>query len=250
MTITLHQFRGSHFNEKARWALAWKRIDHSRVCYLPGPHRGAIRRLTGQTATPVIDVDGEIVAGSAAIIDCLEARFPERPLYPSNTAQRDKALAIQRHFDADIGPAARAVVFSVILDHPGYVTRIFASGEPALSRLLYRSVLPLVRGVIARANDAADPVRIASATDKVDRALDWLADETRERLYLAGDSFSVADLSAAALLSPIASIDHPDVARPPPVPQPLLKLLSRWSDHPALGWVRKQYALHRPASDN
>jgi glutathione S-transferase len=246
MAITLHQFRGSHFNEKARWALAWKQLDHRRICYLPGPHRAAIRKLTGQTATPVIDVDGEVVAGSAAIIDCLERRFPERPLYPSNEAERDKALAIQTRFDTEVGPAARAAVFSVILDYPGYVTRVFASGEPAPSRVLYRLVLPLVRGVIARANDAADPARVALAMEKVDRALDWLAGETRERPYLAGDSFTVADLSAAALLSPVASVVHPDVARPPPVPESLLKLLARWNDHPAIGWVRKQYALHRP----
>jgi hypothetical protein len=51
---TLHQFLGSHFNEKARWGLDWKCAPHRRVSHLPGPHMLKIRRMTGQTATPVL----------------------------------------------------------------------------------------------------------------------------------------------------------------------------------------------------
>src|SRR6185503_21320125 len=34
----LWQFRFSHFNEKARWALDWKRVPHTRSSLLPGWH--------------------------------------------------------------------------------------------------------------------------------------------------------------------------------------------------------------------
>ena len=98
--VVLHQFLRSHFNEKARWALDWKRVPHTRRSYLPGPHFPALRRLSGQSATPVLALDGEVVAGSAAIVDALERRFPERPLYPEDPAQRERALGIQRRFDA------------------------------------------------------------------------------------------------------------------------------------------------------
>jgi hypothetical protein len=54
--IVLHQFPASHFNEKARWALDWKGLPHRRASYLPGPHAPRIRRLTGQTATPVLEL--------------------------------------------------------------------------------------------------------------------------------------------------------------------------------------------------
>jgi hypothetical protein len=46
--LTLHQFLYSHFNEKARWALDHKGIPHQRRAYLPGPHRPAMQRLSGQ----------------------------------------------------------------------------------------------------------------------------------------------------------------------------------------------------------
>ena len=65
--------------------------------------------------------------------------------------------------------------------------------------------------------------------------------------YLVGDSFSVADLTAAALLAPLASVSHPDMARPQPVPKALTEFYARWADHPAIAWVKHQYAAHRPA---
>jgi glutathione S-transferase len=52
--VVLHQFVASHYNEKARWALDWKGVAHRRITYFPGPHALAMRRLSGQTATPVL----------------------------------------------------------------------------------------------------------------------------------------------------------------------------------------------------
>jgi glutathione S-transferase len=83
-SLVLHQFPASHYNEKARWALDWKGLAHRRISYLPGPHVPRIRRLSGQAQTPVLVLDGRVVAGSAQIIDALERAFPERPLYPED----------------------------------------------------------------------------------------------------------------------------------------------------------------------
>jgi glutathione S-transferase len=63
--IVLHQFQQSHFNEKARWGLDWKGLPHRRVSHLPGPHLPQTRRLSGQTATPVLDLDAEVVEKQA-----------------------------------------------------------------------------------------------------------------------------------------------------------------------------------------
>ena len=50
----LFQFAFSHYNEKARWALDWKRVPHRRRSLLPGPHRPVVQRLTGQSQVPVL----------------------------------------------------------------------------------------------------------------------------------------------------------------------------------------------------
>lgn len=86
MPVALHQFLFSHYNDKARWVLAWKQVEHVRHSYLPGPHVPLIRRLSGQQQTPVLVWDGEVVAGSGAIVDYVDERVPERPLQPDDPA--------------------------------------------------------------------------------------------------------------------------------------------------------------------
>ena len=43
----LFQFKVSHFNEKARWALDYKGIAHVRHSLLPGPQKAKMRKLSG-----------------------------------------------------------------------------------------------------------------------------------------------------------------------------------------------------------
>ncbi|MGE0623924.1 MAG: glutathione S-transferase family protein [Pseudomonadales bacterium] len=246
MDVCLHQFLYSHFNEKARWALACKRLPHRRQTYLPGPHIPKIRRLSGQTRTPVLTLDGEVVTGSAAIIDRLERDHPEPALYPGDPALRDEALALQARFDATVGPATRTALFSVLVHEGGYLTRMFARDASAPARALYRTTFPLARRLIARANGVTDPDNVARAFEITGQTLDEVAERTAATGYLCGDSFSVADLTAASLLAPLVVLDHPDMARPLPVPEPMAAFYARWQDHPAIDWVRHQYAMHRP----
>jgi glutathione S-transferase len=204
-----------------RWALAYKRLAHQRISYLPGPHLRTIRKMTGQTSTPVLAIDGRLVAGSAAIIDALEQRQPDRPLYPSDARLREQALALQARFDAEVGPATRTVAFTVFVDELGYVTRLFAGGEGAAIRIAYRIALPLVRPLMAKANGVTDAANVRRAFDTTQRTLDWIEQETRSRGLLIGDTFSVADLTAAALMAPVVALDHPDMQLRQPVPDSL-----------------------------
>lgn len=247
-SIVLHQFRASHFNDKARWALDYKGLKHQRITLLPGPHQGSIRKLSGQTSTPVMVLDGTVVAGSAAIIDALERAFPQPALYPAVADQRSAALAVQERFDREVGPATRTVVFTVFVQELGYVARVFAGEATPLQRGIYRMVLPLVRPIMARTNGVSDPESVRQAFDVTRRTLDWLAEETRQRKYLVGDRFSIADLAAAALVSPIVRLDHPDMRQPEPVPEKLTALLAEWKDHPAVKWVQTIYREHRSAA--
>jgi len=246
MDVCLHQFLYSHFNEKARWALAYKGVAHRRQSYLPGPHIPRLRRLSGQTATPVLTLDGEVIVGSAAIIERLERDHPEPALYPADGLVRDDALALQARFDATLGPATRTALFSVLVHEGGYLTRMFGRDATTLARLLYGASFPMARALIARANGVTDPANVQRAFEITSRTLDEVAERSRISGYLCGAAFSVADLTAAALLAPLAVLDHPDMARPQPVPAALGAFYERWQDHPALHWVRRQYATHRP----
>lgn len=246
--LVLLQFPYSHYNEKARWALDWKRLPHRRRSLLPGPHLPKIRRLTGATTTPVLLVDDRVVAGSAAILEELERIAPEPALVPRDAAARDRALAIESHFDAEVGTRTRRAVFDVMLRDHGYFCRVFSHHRSAPVRALYRAAFPLAAPVVRRGVglDVAGAAEEASAGCLA--ALDRVARETAATGYLVGDSFTIADLAAASLLAVLTELDHPDMDRPRPAPAPLAAFYARFADHPGMAWVREQYRRHRPPS--
>lgn len=244
MAVVLHQFQASHFNEKARWALTYKNVAHERVSYLPGPHMPAIKKLSGQSQTPLLQIDETYTSGSAAIIDLLERSYPDQSLYPADDEARAAALDLQQRFDASVGPAVRTVVFSVLVRHPGYLCKIFACSHSALKQLAYRAIVPALTPVIGKANGVT-PENTDKAFSITAAALDEVAQLTAETGYTVGATFSVADLTAAALLAPIAALTHPDMARPQPMPADFAELIARYAEHDAIAWVQRMYAQHR-----
>lgn len=246
-TLLLHQFVSSHFNEKARWAMDYKGLAHRRVDYLPGPHAARIKKLSGgPSSTPLLQVGEDTVSGSAAIIDWLEAHYPEPALHPKDAELCRQALEIQAHYDNAVGPATRTFVFSYLIRHPGYLCKTFSHSKPWPKRLLYRAIFPAAKPLIAKANKVVEQADIDAAGRLIDSTLDELATAINDKGYLIGDSFSVADLTAAALLAPLAQIDHIDMQRRQPVPADLKEYVDSLQAHPAIHWVQKQYRQHRP----
>ncbi len=246
MSITLHQFAYSHFNEKARWILDLKGIDHRHETYLPGPHMGAIKKLSGQAQTPVLEADGKVISGSSAIIDYLETRHPQPPLYPTDPEHRERALEWQREMDASLGPDVRTLLFSALVNEGTYLCNMFGGSKGLAKRLAYRAMFPIARGVIAKGNGVT-PDNVARCKTSTREWLDRISEQAKATGYLVGDTFSVADLTAAALLAPIADVSHPAMKRPRPIPQSVQDILAINASHPAIEWTNRIYDQHRPA---
>lgn len=243
---TLHQFRFSMYPEKARWALDFKGIAHRRVDHLPGPHALTVRKVSGQQQVPVLAHAGQVVAGSAAIIDHLEQHWPQAPLYPADPGQRDQALAVQAEFDA-LGPRTRCAFFGAFLADRRYAAQVFADGAPEGAARWYRRLFPVTGHIVALANG----VRGSAPQDNTavtQRLLDDVAQRTVETGYLVGDSFSVADLAAAVVLMVTCLPPQTPHRCPEPWPPALQAWFARWDDHPGTQWVRTVYARHRPES--
>jgi hypothetical protein len=83
----LWQFRYSHYNEKVRWALDFKRIAHERRSLLPGLHIPRVVWMTGQKAVPVLVIDGRSIADSTFV----------QPL-PEKAAEFRNSVAQRRGF--------------------------------------------------------------------------------------------------------------------------------------------------------
>lgn len=244
--IELYQFQGSHYNEKVRWALDLKRVPHERHSLLPGPHMPTMKRLTGRTTTPAL-VDGEtVVSGSTAILEHLERRFPEPRLFPEDPVEREQALAIVHHWDAEVGVAVRLLKFHEVLE-ADYVLGTFARDSTALTRATYRLAFPVIQRVMIRRMDI-DAANAAKARDVAREAFDFVAKAPSEAGYLVGDRFGVADLTCAALLMPYVDVSAWGGPRDAGTERNRA-FLDEWRDHPGSEWVRTMYRRHRRPAD-
>lgn len=237
----------SHFNEKARWTLDYKRIAHQRRVLGPD-YLYKAWRATGQGKLPILFLDGKAIADSTRIIAALEEKFPEPALYPRNPVARAQALALEEFFDEGLGPAVRAAVVTPLFrHHPDIALRVLTTGMPEQA---YKTLRPLVRVFpsfyrmrhkISEAQLEADRRTVVEALDRIER-------ERAGRAYLVGDAFSVADLTAAALLNPATQpvqIQYPlQVELPDYIQQWRADLLK----HPASQWALGIYAKHRGTS--
>lgn len=242
----LWQFRASHFNEKARWALDWKGVRHERRSLLPGPHAPVVLWLTGQTAVPVLQMDGETIPDSTRIIEALERRHPERPLYPTDSDARRRALDLEDFFDREIGVHIRRIVFHAVLPDSAFATELMTPGFPALTKTIYGACFPAVRAIMRYGMGITDD-GAARSLARFEAAFDRLESELGPSGYLVGDAFTVADLAAAALLSPLTLPPEYPYATPP-LPPVALEFQTRYAKRPAFAWAREMYRRHRGTS--
>jgi glutathione S-transferase len=243
----LYQFDFSHYNEKARWALDYKRVPHRRRSLLPGPHVPLMLRLSGQKTVPVLRDGSQVVTGSARIIDYLEKAHPGPPLYPVETAPRERALEIQRWFDEEVGAQMRRAFFFETLRHPRYLSSLFCTQRSVLVQRLYTAVFPAIRLVMGREMDLS-AAGAAAGCERTREALDFVVAHAGPEGYLVGQNFTVADLTAAAILAPAVLPPEFPVRIPEPRSPSLQNWLARWADHPGARWILETYRRHRGVS--
>lgn len=130
--MELFEFRFSTFNEKVRWALEYKGIKATRHVLLPGFHMGRMKRLSGQTSTPVLKDGSDVVVGSASIVAHLESLQPEPPLMPSDVDAAD-VVEWQRWLDDDVAPSIRYALFTDILEDSTFTGHAFSRGRGPIS---------------------------------------------------------------------------------------------------------------------
>lgn len=170
----------SLFTAKVRIALDEKGLDYERieVGWTPAaryePHHPDVVALNPKKQVPVL-VDGDtVVTDSTVILEYLEDRYPETPLFPADPATRARC----RHFEA----WADEVLFAPLWDL--IETSVYATGS------------------------AEESERRAGAIAGVEACAGVLDAEVPGGTPICGD-FSVADIGAFVMLSAAASLGAP-----------------------------------------
>ncbi|HEX8645931.1 MAG TPA: glutathione S-transferase N-terminal domain-containing protein [Thermoleophilaceae bacterium] len=237
----------SHYNEKVRWALDHKGIAHRRRAPMPGAaHMAHALRLTRRLTFPVLELDGQAIGDSTAIIAELERLRPDPPLLPADPAERRRALELEEFFDTELGPHIRRVGFQSMFEPQNRDLMLdeLVKDSP-LVRRAFTATYPVVRRTF-KARYGVYPDRVRAGLEKTHAALERVESERAGRDHLVGDSFTVADLTAAALFAPLLQPDELEYKLT--LPPETLPLQAELREHPAGRWALDTYRRHRGVS--
>ena len=153
-------------------------------------------------------------------------------------------MAIEDRFDR-VGSHVIRYAYSAALDHPQNVIELWTLHASPMQKRIVRASFPLLKRAFA-AKLKLDTASVAKSERKIGEALDWLADQLSDgRRYLVGGKLSVADITAAALLAPIACPHEHPVYYRPAFRDGIVPLRAKWESHPGMIWVQEIYRAHR-----
>ncbi|MEL6688986.1 MAG: glutathione S-transferase N-terminal domain-containing protein [Pseudomonadota bacterium] len=235
----LHTFSISHFSEKARWGLDWAGVPYRLEPTIPFLHMRNARRLkVPGTSVPILERPGQsAIQGSSAILDWAETQGTG--LLPTGTD-------LEQRLDTKVGPRIIAYFYSeAAIETPREIPPLFMTDLSPMKSMAFRTFWPLIRRLMI-VGMRLGPERRARARDHLLHELDWLDSLLRDgREYLGGDAPNRADLTAAALLAPVAlPPEHPVYKglKPPPL---MAADCDDWANRPSMAHVRRMYARHR-----
>lgn len=245
--LTLHTFSISHFSEKARWMLDASGIDYIEKPWVPFFHIVPALRLGGRRATtvPILVTETGPVQDSTRILLWLEKHRAPFALLPPDPALREQVLAVEDRFDR-IGTHVIRYAYRDALDDSEGIKTVWTLDASPLQKRIVGAAFPLMRAGFRKMLQSNNPKAVASSERKILEGMDWIAERTAQGYrYLVGDHLTAADITAAALLSPLACPDEHAVYSRPDFQNGVAVLKARHADHPAIVWVRTLYRLHR-----
>jgi glutathione S-transferase len=248
-TAVLYHLEISHYNEKARWALDYKNVPHVRKAPTPMLHTLRALTLTGKPTLPVLKLNGKAIGDSTRIIEALEREYPEPPLYPKDGGDRRRALELEDFFDEELGPYIRRWMFYEALE--GMESDDFVEGTmknaPGAVKGFMKTTAPVGKSILRlRYGINADGAQ--AGRGKVLSALDRVEQEVQPSGYLVGSSFTVADLTAAALLFPLVRPPEAPHMVGGPLPTGFVSFRNSVADRRGFKWVEQIYREHRGTS--
>ncbi len=240
--LTLYQFPISHYCEKIRWALEYKKLDYQVNNFLPGLHGTQAKKIAGSTSLPILLHDGYAVQNSRDIIDYLDHQFPEFPLTPAEPHLREEALAWEKFADEEIGIPVRMVCYHILLDHPDVLIPLFTANGPWYGPMLMKIIFSKLSRRM-RALMKLDEKTAQLANKRLERAIDKVYSHLKNRAFLTGDRFTRADLTTAALLAPLCKAEKYGLNWPKTYPEPLEAVIAAYTDK--IAWVNSIYKHYR-----
>jgi len=166
------------FSRKVRLCLNEKKLDFSQEVENFWEKRKEFTNLNPLGHVPVlVDLNGSIVTDSTAIVEYLEEAYPDKKLYPEELLARAESRRLMAWFDTRFAQEVSLIIL----------------WEKAIKRLAARS--------LGATSAGPDSTIIRNAKVTMANHLEYMSWLIDKRNWLAGDHFTMADITAAAHIS-------------------------------------------------
>lgn len=203
----------SHFNERARWALNYFGQSLPERRYLPMFHfwgvwwatrgrHGKADANSSRFSTPVLVGDDICIADSGEIVRWADTTFSSdaTTLYPAEHVAEIESF--EREVHDRIGGHARRIAYFQIFSSKTALVRLARENAGRWQNALFRPIAPLAR-LALRKRFGINRDGFEHSVAKVREAFVDFDARLGQRRYLFGSRFTAADLSLAAIASPV-----------------------------------------------
>ncbi len=203
--ILLHQWEISPFCGKIRKILKMKGLPFEVVNY-NGLRASLAARLSPVGKLPVLEYEGDRIQDSTRIAEFLDKHHPMPALYPEHPEEQARALILEDwadeslywyevHFRFNFNPALNQAM------------ELICEGRPRAERWMMRLIAPrmLRKSLKAQGLGRQSPERIEADFIQLMENLNALLEG---RLWLVGDSQSIADIAVSAQLDEMIRTSH------------------------------------------
>jgi glutathione S-transferase len=216
----LHQLitiRVSHYNEKARWALDRLGVQYREHAYMPllqiAPVAWAARRnsdaaadhMSSRFSTPVlVTEDRSSICDSSRIVRWASVNYagPGHDLYPDALCEE-----LEARFSHQLGEHTRRLAYYWALGDSGGLRALARANVGPVQALLFSALLPAGRSILRRGL-SIDHEHAARSRQIVQEEVTFASDLLRNRVFLASDRFTAADLALACMLAPVLLVSQ------------------------------------------
>lgn len=244
MDTRLYQFPVSHYCEKARWALDYKGIPYQAQTLLPGLHFKKLKPIAADSTVPVLLINGDVIQGSDQIIDHLDKLFSDKTLTPHDPMLQAQVADWEKFAAEKIADPLRCFYYYYLLDQPKTLIPLFSEGGPWYGKYLLGMTFRQIKQRM-QAGYHLNQQSAQMAMRVVDKAIARLEQHLETHPFLVGDSFTRADLSVCALLSPLVVPERGYLKLSSLTAQPLRDYRMARINSPVFRWVNTIYNTYR-----
>jgi glutathione S-transferase len=199
----------SHYCEKVRWALDWLNLPYQEESHAPPFHRKYTRLYNG-TTVPVLATQDRNFVDSTEILHYLDSISSDKRLYPSDRQLREEVDSLEELFDTQLGINSRRLGYSFLLKKPLIVPTFLGINTPWIEKIGCAIAFPITLQRIKKIYEIT-PENATKSLEEIREVFRIVERKLAQgNKYLVGDNFSAADLTFAALASPlIRPKNHP-----------------------------------------